>query len=67
VQRIWRRRRGADLPIVVREGQEIEVVGFLDERVIEVPGSTGYRDGPEQIPPRPCLVGTFATPCLLLA
>lgn len=67
VQRVWRRRRSSAAAIVVRDGQEIEVVGLLDECTIELPGATSYRDGPEEQPPRLCLVGTFSAPCLVLA
>jgi len=65
VQRVAWGHAGRDGDPLVHEGQEIEAVGTLEQRPIELPMTPGYRETPPEKPW--CLVGTAADPCWLLA
>lgn len=64
VQRVAWGHAGREGDPLVYEGQEIEAVGTLEQRAIELPMTPGYRETPPEMPW--CLVGTAADPCWLL-
>jgi len=64
VQRVGWAQAGKTGDAIVRDGQDVEVVGVLERRVVEVPRTTSYREAPAET--SVCLVGTVSSACWVL-
>lgn len=64
VHRVGSLRSGFADALLLRDGMEAELVGVLEQRVVDLPRTTGYRETPDDT--SLCIVGTVGRPCWVL-